>query len=403
VKKLVAFAHVVKYERQNGPAVNRGTDSQPSLMTILREWGRIGVLGFGGPPAHISMLREMAVERRGWISAHRFEDAMAACNLLPGPASTQLAIFCGWSLRGTAGALVAGAAFILPGLLAILGLAAIFLGSPPDWIRGAGAGAGAAVAAVAVQAGATLVGPSRKRTISEARWLVYAAAGIAASATVGPFVVLVLLAAGLAEVVFRRGMPSTAGLHAWPLLILIAAGTGGAGGLVWVAFKVGALSYGGGFVIIPLMQHDAVDVYHWMSGAEFLNAVALGQVTPGPVTHTVAVVGYAAKGVWGALLAAAVAFAPSFLFVIFGARHFEALRENHGAQAFLGGAGPAAIGAILGASIPLARELSEPWQWGVLAAAAIALLLLRRGVVITLVAAGLAGALLVTFGASAPS
>jgi chromate transporter len=403
VKKLVPFAHVVKYERQNGPAVNRETDNQPSLATIFREWGRIGVLGFGGPPAHISMLREMAVERRGWISAHRFEDAIAACNLLPGPASTQLAIFCGWTLRGAAGALVAGAAFILPGLLAILGLAAIFLGSPPDWIRGAGAGAGAAVAAVAVQAGATLIGPSRERTLSQRRWLLYAGAGILASATVGPFVVLVLLAAGAAEYVFRRGMPSTAGLHAWPLvLVLLAAGTGGVGGLVWVAFKVGALSYGGGFVIVPLMQRDAVEVYHWMSGAEFLNAVALGQVTPGPVTHTVAVVGYAAEGIWGALLAAAVAFAPSFLFVLFGARHFEALRENRGAQAFLGGAGPAAIGAILGASIPLARELSETWQWGVLAGAAAALLVIRLGVVTTLVAAGALGVVLVALGAPIP-
>lgn len=377
-------------------------DTQPSLSTIAREWGRIGVLGFGGPPAHISLLRETAVERRRWISAERFEDAISACNLLPGPASTQLAIFCAWTLRGTAGALVGGAAFILPGLVLILGLAAIFLGAPPDWVKGAGAGAGAAVAAVAVQAGLTLVGPSRQRSASQARWVLYAAAGFVAGASVGPFVVLVLLVAGLLEVFIRGRAPVSLGFHTWPALPVAAAATGGLGALAWVALKVGALSYGGGFVIVPLMQHDAVDVYHWMSGTEFLNAVALGQVTPGPVTHTVAVVGFAAAGLGGALLAAAVAFAPSFLFVLLGGRHFEALRENATAQAFLGGAGPAAIGTILGVSIPLAGELSEPWQWGVLAAAAVALLLLRRAVVSTLIGAGAIGALLALLGAPVP-
>ena len=379
----------------------------PSLLTVAREWGRIGVLGFGGPPAHIAMLRELVVDRRGWMAAGRFEDAIAACNLLPGPASTQLCIFSAWSLRGTAGALVGGLAFILPGLVLIAGLAALFLGSPPDWVRGAGGGAGAAVAAVAVHAGWGLVAPSRERAASLIRWTFYAALGFVAAATLGAWVVLALLGAGIAEVFVRRAEPSpgTAGVHAWPLIplgVAIAAATGGLGALAWVAFKVGALSYGGGFVIIPLMQRDAVETYEWMSGAEFLNAVALGQVTPGPVTHTVAVVGYAAAGFGGALLATAIAFAPSFLFVLAGARHFEQLRQNATAQAFLGGAGPAAIGAIIGVSIPLAMELDEPWQWGVLAAAAISLLALRLGVVLTLLACGIAGAAAVLLGAPVP-
>src|SRR2546423_12404311 len=130
----------------------------PGLPTVLREWGRIGCIGFGGPPTHIALLRELCVERRRWLDARDFEDAVAACNLLPGPASTQLAIYCAWRVRGRAGALVGGGAFILPGLVVILGLAALFLtGSPPLWVKGAGAGAGAAVAAVAVQAGVALV------------------------------------------------------------------------------------------------------------------------------------------------------------------------------------------------------------------------------------------------------
>ncbi|HEX2360364.1 MAG TPA: chromate efflux transporter [Solirubrobacterales bacterium] len=373
------------------------------MLTIAREWGRIGVVGFGGPPAHIALLRELTVERRRWISAHRFEDAIAACNLLPGPASTQLSIFCAWTLRGAPGALVGGAAFILPGLIAILGLSVLFLSSPPDWIKGAGGGAGAAVAAVALHAGSTLIGPSRERAASLARWAAYVAAGFIASATVGPWVVLVLVGSGLVELGFQRRTRPALGQHAWPLLVaLVAAISGGVGALVWVAFKVGALSYGGGFVIVPLMQRDAVDTYQWMTDAEFLNAVALGQVTPGPITHTVAVVGWAAGGTGGALLAAAVAFAPSFLLVLAGARHFEALRANRDAQAFLGGAGPAAIGAILGASISLALALTEGWQWGVLAGATVALLVLRLGVVTTLLGAAAVGTAAVLLGASVP-
>ena len=137
---------------------------QVSLATVLREWGRIGCIGFGGPPAHIALLRKLCVDQRGWLDAREFEDAIAACNLLPGPASTQLAILCGWRVRGRVGALAGGIAFIVPGLIVILALSVLFLaGRPPLWVRGAGAGAGAAVAAVAVQAGWSLVPPSWKR------------------------------------------------------------------------------------------------------------------------------------------------------------------------------------------------------------------------------------------------
>ncbi len=122
-----------------------------TLRTIAREWARIGCIGFGGPPAHISLLRKLCVEQRGWMSAEEFEDGIAATNLLPGPASTQLAIFCAWRLRGPLGGVLGGACFILPGLVVILALSALFLAArPPLWVTGAAAGAGAAVPAVAV-------------------------------------------------------------------------------------------------------------------------------------------------------------------------------------------------------------------------------------------------------------
>jgi len=348
------------------------------------------------------MLRELCVEERAWLSEHDFEDAIATTNLLPGPASTQLAIYCAWRLRGTVGAILGGLCFIVPGLIMILALSVVFLAKhPPAWILGAALGAGAAVPAVALSASWGLVPSSRARMghrrAETARWLLYAAAGAVVAATIGTYLVLVIIACGVLEISIRhraslrppRSLPTIS-----PLLLLPAVVVGGLSALSWVALKVGALSYGGGFVIIPLMQHDAVTTYHWMTGAQFLNAVALGQITPGPVVQTVAVVGYAAGGLAGGLLAAAIAFGPSFVFVLAGAAHFEQIRANGGVRAFLTGAGPAVIGAIAGSAIPLGLSFSHLWQIPVLAGAGFVLLATRRGVVSCLLAAGGLGAVL---------
>ena len=223
----------------------------PDLGLIAREWGRIGCLGFGGPPAHIAMLRRLVVDRRAWLDDEEVEHLIATTNLLPGPSSTQLAIFCAWRLRGAAGALVGGLAFVLPGLVVIIALAALFLGSPPRWIAAAGAGASAVVAAVAVHAGAGLLPASWHRTAGarRVRWIAYVVAGppprrwsapgscwscshAARSSWPGP--------------TDRRGSPRTRG----PVVLAAASATGGVLALCWTALKVGALSYGGGFVII---------------------------------------------------------------------------------------------------------------------------------------------------------
>jgi chromate transporter len=234
---------------------------------------------------------------------------------------------------------------------------------------------------------------------------------------------LVLLACGGLELIDTQLVRGVTGPKLWALpamsaltraparrlggslrLPLLVAGTdpGGTGALVWTAFKVGALAFGGGFVIVPLMQADAVGAYHWMSHAQFINAVALGQVTPGPVTLTVAAVGYSAAGLVGGLLAALVAFAPSFSLVLLGAGRFEHLLANERVLAFLAGAAPCAAGAIIGAAVPLTAALSETWQFAVLAAAAVALLVLRRGVLATLLLAGSVGAVAALVGAPIP-
>jgi chromate transporter len=399
---------------------------QPSFVEIVREWGRIGCIGFGGPPAHVALLRELCVERRGWLTDTEFERALAATNMLPGPASTQLAIYCAWRLRGGRGALLGGVCFIVPGLVLILAPSALFLsGSPPGWLLGAGRGAGAAVAAVAVRAGLGVAAPIWTRAASgrRRRVLGYGLAGAAAAAFAGAWLVLVLLACGAFELLDRPRAGRNVGMRLWSLpatwrlargsvhpipgstrlaLIAASADAGGTLSLVWTALKVGALAFGGGFVIVPLMQADAVGTYHWMSQGQFLNAVALGQVTPGPVTQTVAAVGYSAGGLGGGLLAAAVAFAPSFSFVLLGAARFERLLVNRRVLAFLAGAAPCAAGAIIGSAVPLTAALGESWQFAVLAAAAVALLALRRGVVSTLLLAGCAGVVASLLGAPIP-
>lgn len=228
------------------------------LLTIAREWGRIGLIGFGGPPAHIALLRKLCVDDRGWLSAHEFEDGVAVTNLLPGPASTQLAIFCAWRLRRRVGAVVGGLCFIVPGLVIILGLASLFLASnPPTWVLGAAGGLGAVVPAVAVNAAVGLVPGSWKRTGGRRpkmiRWVLYLAVGTVAAAVTGAFVVVALLACGIIEVSLRpRTGTSPKALAVLPLSAVPA--VGGLGALAWVAFKVGALSDGGGFVIIPLIS-----------------------------------------------------------------------------------------------------------------------------------------------------
>ena len=354
------------------------------LVEVGLHWGRIGCIGFGGPPAHISLLRELCVKKKSWLTDDYFEDAIATCNLLPGPASTQLSILCAWTVAGIPGAIIGGLAFILPGFVAIIALSSLFLASaPPEWVLAVGAGASSALVAVALHAGFSVVPNSWKRTQSKFRWVGYVMVGALASVFAGSGVVIVLLVCGFVELLYRRVFPQMLSLSIAHFALLVGALEAGAlrrgidNSLMWVAFKVGALSYGGGFVIIPMMFNDAVHQSAWMTESQFLDAVVLGQITPGPVVHTVAVVGFAAGGVMGALLTACVAFVPSFVMIGFGARHFERFRKNASVRSFLDGAGPSAIGAILGVSVPLLMSLPETWQLS-LATLSTALVLFMR-------------------------
>jgi chromate transporter len=379
------------------------------LVTIARLWGRIGILGFGGPPTHIAMLRRLCVTDRKWLTAAEFEDGIAVTNLLPGPASTQLAIFCAWRLAGTLGGLVGGIAFIVPGLIAILALSALFFAThPPLWVLGAAAGAGAAVAAVALHAAAGLLPASWRRsggqTGSRARWVAYVVAGGASAAVVGPWLVLVLVACGLAEAVIRSGRDP--GVAASERCLLPGGGSRSGRRRARRTGMGGA--QGRRALLRRGLRHRAAHA------ARCRPHLPLDDCRPVPRRRRPRPGHPGAgrpdgrrRGVRGVracrgILAAVVAFSPSFLFVLLGGSHFDRIRSSVGAQAFLSGAGPAAIGAIAGSSIPLALALSRLWQVGVLALAAVSLLMFRRGVVPVLAGAGALGVVAALAGAPVP-
>ena len=383
------------------------TDQAPAprvrLTTIAREWGRMGLIGFGGPPAHIALLRRLCVDERAWLTEHEFEDGIAVTNLLPGPGSTQLAVFCAWRLRGRAGAIVGGTCFIVPGLVIILALSSVFLATdPPLWILGAAAGLGAAVPAVAVSAAIGLIPGSWRRTGSSrakrTRWLLYVLVGAVAAATVGPFLVVLLVGSGLVEVAAHRRRQIGSGLFA-----LGPVATAPCGG------RPRGTRLGGAEGRSPVLRRRVRD--HPPDAERRDERLPLDD--PGAVPQR----GRPRAdhpGTGGAdrrrgrlrrrrdrrrSARALVAFTPSFVFVIAGGPHFDRLRANASVRAFLTGAGAAAIGAIAGASISLALALSQPWQVPLLALAAVWLVAMRRSVVTGLLAAGAIGIVAVLAGA----
>ncbi len=349
------------------------SDEHIPWRTFLARYLRLGFLGFGGPPAHTLLLRQQWVDT-DVIDVSEFNDAFAAVSLLPGPASTQLALWVGWRTRGVPGLFAAAALFITPAVAMVLLLSWLVLGEGhPEWLNAAALGAAAVVPAVALRAGVDIARGYRIGELPHARqWRLglYGVAGIVVCLTAASALPFAMILAGLCELVVRREM------SARPAGWLGLGSTKTA--LAWMALKVGALSFGGGFVIVPIMRGDAVTAHHWLTASAFVTAVAIGQLTPGPVVATVAAVGYAAAGWQGGLLAAAIAFAPSLLFVGVGARHLTRLRSRAGVRAFFDGAAPVATGAIVAASVILARSCTLSWQWPIIGVGVVAVVLARR-------------------------
>ncbi|HEX6737981.1 MAG TPA: chromate efflux transporter, partial [Vicinamibacteria bacterium] len=322
-------------------------DRRQRLAELARVFLRLGAISFGGPAAHVAMMEEELVRRRGWISREGFLDLLGASNLIPGPNSTELAIHLGRERAGWAGLLVAGTAFILPAFLMVLGLAWAYtrFGARPE----AGSvlyGVKPVIIAIVLQALWAL-----GRTAVKGWGAAAGALAALALAALGVHELLVLLGLGLGFVLVaaaRRGPPAAAGaLAPWPLLAAApataAAGAVGLLPLFLLFLKVGAVLFGSGYVLLAFLRADLVERRGWLTEGQLLDAVAMGQLTPGPLSTTATFVGYLLRGLPGAAVATVGIFLPAFLLVAASGPLVPRLRASPLAGAFLDGVNLASL------------------------------------------------------------
>jgi chromate transporter len=316
-----------------------------SLSELALLFFRLGVTAFGGPAAHIAMMQDEVVQRRKWLSETRFLDLLSATNLIPGPNSTELAIHIGWDRRRSAGLVVAGVSFIVPAMLVTwsLGWCYVTYGRLPAaaWLL---YGVKPVILAVIAQAIWSLAPKAAKTT--PLRVLGLAAAGAVAA---GVHELLVLFGAGAVAVVARRARrpPSAAA----PMFALLAPAAGAAaagtlatpGAIFWVFLKIGSVLFGSGYVLVAFLRTDLVERLGWLTESQLLDAIAVGQLTPGPVFTTATFVGYVLAGSPGALLATAGIFLPAFVFVALSGPFVPKLRESADTAAFLDGLNVASL------------------------------------------------------------
>jgi chromate transporter len=342
---------------------------------IVRLFLRLGLTAFGGPAAHIGLMERETVERRQWLNRERFLDLVGACNLLPGPGSTQLAMALGYTRAGWRGLAAAGICFILPASLATLGLAWAYVryGSLPQ-VQGILYGAKPVMVAIVVQAIWNL-GRSAFR-----RWPL-ALAGIACLAAVmaGASAVWVLLASGGVTMLAasRQYRPAAFALTWLPASAGVAA-TVGLGAILLVFLKLGVVVFGSGYVLLAFLKADLVDRLHWVTQAQLLDAVTAGQITPGPVFATATFLGYLLHGWSGAAVATCAIFLPSFFMAGAVGALAGRLRNSRAAAGFLDGVNAAAVALMAAVALALGRgALVDPWTCAI-ALAALALLVRFR-------------------------
>ena len=319
-----------------------------ALMELARLFLKLGCVAFGGPAAHIAMMEDEVVRRRGWLRHEEFLDLLGATNLIPGPNSTEMAIHIGHRRAGWAGLLVAGACFILPAMAIVLACSWAYVryGTLPQ-AQGILYGVKPVIIGVVVQA---LWALGRKAVKT---WLL-AAVAVAATALsfLGVNELLVLLGFGLLVMVVRGGIAKAKGAAPFALLPLLGSTTFGAGsaaGLantaaafgLWPLFlfflKVGAVLFGSGYVLLAFLRNDLVERWHWLTESQLLDAVAIGQVTPGPVFTTATFIGYVLGGPVAAIVATVGIFVPAFVFVALSGPLLPRLRKSPLAGAFLDG------------------------------------------------------------------
>jgi chromate transporter len=353
---------------------------ETSLRELAQLFLKLGTIAFGGPAAHIAMMQDEVVDRREWFSRQRFLDLVGATNLIPGPNSTELAIHIGYERAGWAGLLVAGSSFILPAMFIVMGFAWAYVeyGSTPT---GEALLYGVQPVVIAIVAHAL----ARLAPTAARNWLLRGVV-IAAIALflVGVNELLILFGLGLLVMLMRRVARFDAGgiqmLSPVPLILLVQdASTPVTLDRLFLTFlKIGAVLYGGGYVILAFLQNDFVERLGWLTQQQLIDAVSVGQVTPGPVFTTATFIGYVLKGVPGALLATLAIFLPSFVFVAVTHRYIERMRASPWFSGLLDGVNAAAVGLMGGVTIQLAREAIVDVTTVVVAVAALLLLVASR-------------------------
>jgi len=351
-----------------------------SLRELLAYFGRLGSLGFGGPVALVGYMQRDLVEQRRWIPEKDFKQGLALAQLAPGPLAAQLAIYLGWLRHGVLGATLVAIAFVLPSFLMVLGLSALYVayGGLP-WMRGAFYGIGAAVIAVIARSAYKLA----RSTIGRDPLygvLFAASAGVTAwteSELVWLFVLCGVVAYGL-RAPRRASVLSAAAL---PLAWLVTGQSGPAAPetlwrIGWYFAEAGAFVFGSGLAIVPFLHGGVVGEFHWLSERQFLDAVAVAMITPGPVVITVAFIGYLVAGPAGATVAALGVFLPCYLLVVIPARYFQRAVHDPRVKAFVDGVTIAAAGAIAGAAFVLGRR--AVYDGPTLTIAVVTLLLITR-------------------------
>jgi chromate transporter len=354
-------------------AAEQVTEAVPyySLTDLSRYFLKLGALGFGGPVALVGYMHRDLVESRRWISDADYKEGLALAQLAPGPLAAQLAIYLGYVHYRILGATMVGVAFVMPSFVMVVALGwAYTLFGGLGWMQAAFYGIGACVIGIIAHSAVKLT----KKTIGTdwLRWGVFLASATCTVITETEYVALVLLSGALVWLVrtppkFGRGSQAAASL----LLPLASLGGFELGSeaqtkldIVLFFTKAGAFVFGSGLAIVPFLYNGVVNEYHWLDNAQFLDAVAVAMITPGPVVITVGFIGYLVDGFTGAALAATATFLPCYLFTVIPAPYFKKHGKRPGIVSFVDGVTAAAIGAIAGAVVVLGRRtiLDELWQ-----------------------------------------
>jgi chromate transporter len=360
-------------------SANIATAQTGRIGEVVRYFLRLGTIGFGGPVALVGQMERELVAGRNWLTRDQMREAIAICQSLPGPLAIQVGIYVSYLRAGFWGAWAGGWAFILPNFIIVAALGALYvaLGDLKP-VTSVFYGVSPAVIALILHSCYRLAKLGMEDRI---QWII---AAVCLVVTVGlqAEVALLFIGAGLIGVAWYGGPfgrpPSSATLAIAPPMVMAASAPPIAGGVIGKLFlfflKAGALTFGSGLVIVPFLEKGLVQEYAWLDPRQFLVAVAIGMISPGPVVITATFVGYLVAGFWGSVTATVGIFLPSFLFVLIAAPLLARHRRNAYVQGFVKGAYAAAIGTILGASFLLGRIAIGDWLTALIALASLAVL-----------------------------